>query len=243
MRVIAVSTMTALAALGVSAAPAAARELRVGRIARPAIAEKVVPGSIVAGYLLKKATAVTSATTSFRIPALACSTASTGFVDENLEIGAPSSVPGTPSRGAAVSFVGTCHGSAAVYLGIVAFPPNKKIKELSAKPAAGDKVTITIAAGRSRCTVTVTTNGHKQTPTGAGFKSTFALVDVIMTPPVAHAGPKWTRVRFAATKLNNKSLGSFSLKRVDAASVKKQVLAAPSKLRDDGTEFVVRYRA
>jgi hypothetical protein len=240
---VAVGAATALAGLGAAAAPAAAaRNVPFIPGARPAIAHKI-RGSILAGYAVEKATSVTSATTSFKIPALTCPAAASSFVNENFEIGAPSSTPGTVAKGLAVTFVGTCHGSTAVYLGIVAFPPAKRIKELSAKVAAGDKITITIAATKSSGTVTVTTAGHKQTMTSPGFAATFALADVIVTPPVAHTGPKWTRVRFADTQLNNKSLGSFSPTRIDAATVKKQVLAVPSKLQDSGTAFVIRYRA
>ncbi|MFZ0171766.1 MAG: hypothetical protein WAL04_08800 [Acidimicrobiales bacterium] len=241
-RAVAAGVVTVLAAFGTlatTAIPASAAHASASQPPSVIAPAKTLPGSIFAGYWLKKS-GVTSATTAFTVPALKCSKATSGFVDENLEVG-KSSTDGTPEQGAVVSFIGACGAKGAEYIALVIFPPQTKGKYLTGI-ASGDKITIKITDTASSSSVTVSVKGHAHKFTGPGFVATATLVGVVVEPAAA-SGPKWSDVKFSDSKVDGKSLGSYPLVKVDATTPKGKVLAEPTRLKVGGTEFVVNYAA
>jgi hypothetical protein len=211
----------------------------IGEATTAASARTLTPEVAMAGYEAKTAGA-TSATVTFKVPALTCAAASSAYVAENLEM-ATDRKKGIDGD-AVSSLIGRCLGkSKAGYIELVDFPTISKAKYLTMTLSAGQKVTVKIDDSAAKSSVSVTSEGKTQSVTGPGFSPSKTLVVVVLYPAIAGEDTTFTPVDFTEVKISNKALSTFADTKLKAKRAKR-VLAKPTSIVG-GDSFKVKYEA
>jgi hypothetical protein len=204
-----VVVLCSLALLAASALPASARS-----IVNPPNSKS--PTVVEAGYDAATASA-SSASDTFHVPKLTCTSASSAYDAVNLEQGDGSTAE------AVASLIGRCTSSTASYIFLCDFPAQGVSKYLTLTFTPKEEVDVSI---KSSGDISVTAGGTTQSASGHSFSVTDTVAVVVVYPAIVSKDTRFSKVKFTAVKISGNPLGGYSTTKLTGKRGKKVIDSA-----------------